>query len=169
MDEADGGPGVQECLRFYRRLAAGVTVVTSHDALGPVGMTASAVTSLSLRPPMMLVCVARGSTTLAAIRDRRTLAIHLLREDQPELAETFSRPGNARQRFDGVPYRLVFGAPVLPDVLAWSVCLVTGTHSYGDHDVVIGRLAITHTGMGSPLIWHNHRFLGLPPVVLSRA
>ena len=140
-------------------LTSGVTIVTSHDAHGPVGMTASAVTSLSLRPPMMLACMASGSTTLAAVRRRRSFAIHLLREDQPELAEAFSRPGNARQRFADVAYRLVFGAPVLSSALAWTVCLLAGAHTYGDHDVVIGRIAMVHTGLGTPLIWHNRRYL----------
>ena len=77
-DEA--GPGLAACLDVYRRLTAGVSVVTALGDDGPCGMTASSVTSVSLRPPLLLVSLAESSRTLAAIRSRRAFGVHLLRD-----------------------------------------------------------------------------------------
>lgn len=160
------GPGAAACLRLYRMLAAGVTVVTSRAGRDLVGLTASSVTSVSLLPPMLLVCVAAESGTLGAIRRQRAFAVHWLREDQVATAEAFSRPGHDRRRFGDRAYRDVLGVPVLADVLAWSVCFLAGESRYGDHCVVVGQVVIAHTGSGQPLIWHNRRYarLVVPPV-----
>lgn len=156
-DEA--GPGLSACLDVYRRLAAGVTIVTALGDDGPTGMTASSVTSVSLRPPLLLVSLAEHSRTLAAIRSRRAFGVHLLRNDQRDLAERFAtyRAG----RFPERTGRRVLGVPVLPDVLAWSVCLLDGVHEYGDHTLVIGRVAAAHAGLGRPLLWHDRAFAEL--------
>jgi flavin reductase (DIM6/NTAB) family NADH-FMN oxidoreductase RutF len=151
----------EDARQLFRKLAAGVTVVTSRDAHGPVGLTASSVTSVSLRPPMLLVCVATRSSTLTAIRFRRHFAVHMLRDDQQPIAEGFCRPGNGAGRFAGVAYRYVSGVPVILDALAWSVCLLADTREYGDHHVVVGRVLATATGSGRPLVWHDRRYAGL--------
>ena len=155
------GPGAVACRRLYRMLAAGVTVVTTRAGQDPVGLTASSVTSVSLRPPMLLVCVATGSGSLAAIRRQRAFAVHLLREEQAATAEAFSRPGHDPRRFAGRAHRDVLGVPVLADVLAWSVCFLVSEHRHGDHCVVVGQVVIAHTGAGRPLIWHDRRYAGL--------
>ncbi|MCZ9344623.1 flavin reductase family protein, partial [Streptomyces sp. TRM76130] len=80
------GPDAARCLGLYAKLAAGVTVVTARGEDGPLGMTVSAVTSLSARPPLLLACLRDGSRTLAAARSRRAFAVHLLREEQQDLA-----------------------------------------------------------------------------------
>jgi flavin reductase (DIM6/NTAB) family NADH-FMN oxidoreductase RutF len=152
----DVGPGRTACLDLYSRLAAGVTVVTARGDDGPTGMTASSVTSVSLRPPLLLVSLALQSRTLAAIRARRTFAVHLLRSDQRDLAERFA--GGSTARFHGQPHRDTLGAPVLPDVLAWSVCLLEAEHVYGDHALVIGRVASAQASSGRPLLWHGRSF-----------
>lgn len=156
-DEA--GPGPAACLNLFRRLAAGVTVVTALGPDGPIGMTASSVTSVSLRPPLLLVSIAERSRTLTAIRARRAFAVHLLRNDQRHLAEQFAAFEGSR--FHDVQTEEVLGVPVLTDVLAWSVCLLRADHAYGDHTLVIGQVAATHVGCGRPLLWHNREFAEL--------
>lgn len=151
----------EDARQLFRKLAAGVTVVTSRGPHGPVGLTASSVTSVSLRPPMLLVCVTTRSRTLAAIRHRRCFAVHLLRDDQRPVAEEFCQPGDCARRFDGVAYRYVAGVPVIPDALAWSVCVLADTREYGDHHVVVGRVLATRTGDGRPLLWHDRHYTGL--------
>jgi flavin reductase (DIM6/NTAB) family NADH-FMN oxidoreductase RutF len=152
----DAGPGRTACLNLYSRLAAGVSVVTVVGDDGATGMTASSVTSVSLRPPLLLVSVDSRSRTLAAVRSRQTFAVHLLRSDQRDLAERFATGGAAR--FAGLPSRNVLGAPVIPDVLAWSVCSLEAETPYGDHCLVIGRVAAAHVGRGRPLLWHDRGF-----------
>jgi flavin reductase (DIM6/NTAB) family NADH-FMN oxidoreductase RutF len=158
----EGGPGLSRSLSLYRRLAAGVSVVTTRgDDPSAVltGMTASSVTSVSLRPALLLVSVAHRSRTLAAIRSRRAFAVHLLRRDQRDLARRFAAQDD-RQVNDQV-VRTVLGVPVLTDVLAWSVCLLEAEHAHGDHTLVIGAVAATHIGVGRPLIWHDQAFAEL--------
>lgn len=158
------GPGVPACRRLFRKLAAGVTVITSCEPGGvPVGMTASAMTSLSLRPPLLLVCLSNGSRTLAAIRRHRVFAVHVLREDQRALAEAFA---NSRiqpsTKFGRVGWRPVLGAPTIPDSLAWAVCLLHDDRVYGDHSLIVGRVSATHASVGRPLVWHDGGFCNAP-------
>jgi len=151
----DDEPGLNAaaCLQLYRKLAAGVTVVTSYAPDGPVGLTASSVTSVSLRPPILLLCLTSGSRTLSAIRVQRAFAVHLLRDDQHDWAQSFADPRiSPESRFSGHQYRDVLGVPLLANTLAWSVCFVEDVRSYGDHCVVVGRVMAAHVRGGRPLL-----------------
>lgn len=164
LRDLDDEPGLSAaaCLRLYRQLAAGVTVVTSYGPEGPVGLTASSVTSVSLRPPMLLLCLTSGSRTLSAIRAQRAFAVHLLREDQHARARAFADPRvTPGTRFAGHEYRDVLGVPLLTDALAWSVCFVEDERGYGDHNVVVGRVVAAHVRGGRPLLWHDREFARL--------
>jgi flavin reductase (DIM6/NTAB) family NADH-FMN oxidoreductase RutF len=154
------GPGRSACLNLYRRLASGVSVVTALGEHGLTGLTASSVTSVSLSPPLLLVSLTNRSRTLAAIRARRAFAVHLLRSDQQELAGHFAG-SRAQEALDQPQHRVVLGAPVLPDVLAWSACLLEAEHVYGDHTLVIGAVAAAHVGIGRPLVWHDRAYAEL--------
>ncbi|MET9159614.1 flavin reductase family protein [Streptomyces parvulus] len=158
LDE-EPGPDATRCLALYAKLAAGVTVVTARGPDGPLGMTVSAVTSLSARPPLLLACLRDGSRTLAAVRAGRAFAVHLLRAEQQDLAGRFASPAaTAAERFAGTDTRQVLGVPVLAGSLAWSVCLTEDVRRYGDHHLVVGRVAAVHVGAGRPLLWHDRRF-----------
>lgn len=154
--DRDTGPAEAECLDLYRRLAAGVAVVTAAGQDGLVGMTASSVTSVSLRPPLLLVSLAAASRTLRAVRAGPAFTVHLLRSDQRELAARFAAPGAPRTA-DLRPDPVV-GAPVLADVLAWSVCRLEAEHRHGDHSLVVGRVVASDAGAGRPLLWHDRCF-----------
>lgn len=162
----DPGPGAARCLGLYAKLAAGVTVVTARGEDGPLGMTVSAVTSLSARPPLLLACLRDGSRTLSAVRAHGAFAVHLLREEQHELAGRFANPtAPAAERFAGTDMREVLGLPVIAGALAWSVCLVADVRRYGDHHLVVGQVAAVHVGGGRPLLWHDRRFRSLRDLV----
>lgn len=158
-DLIESGPSATSSRTLYRRLAAGVTVVTSGTADQPAGLTASAVTSLSLAPSLLLACVGTGSRTLAAIERQRTFAVNLLRDTQRGTAERFAgRSTNPSGKFDTGDWWPVLGVPVLRDVLAWAVCFAVDTHAYGDHVLVVGRVAASRVYAGAPLLWHDGRF-----------
>ncbi|MBB5912206.1 flavin reductase (DIM6/NTAB) family NADH-FMN oxidoreductase RutF [Nocardia transvalensis] len=149
-------PSEERCLQLYRKLAASVAVISVQGADGPVGMTASSVTSLSLRPPLLLACLAVGSGTLAAIERSGSFAVTLLTEDQRAIAEDFaSRSGS---RFAGAGFRHVLGVPVLSESLAWAACLLVDARRYGDHVVVVGEVTALETDSGRPLLWHSQTF-----------
>ncbi|GGT18399.1 flavin reductase family protein [Streptomyces purpureus] len=156
---AEPGPDTARCLGLYAQLVAGVSVVTAQGPAGPTGMTVSALTSLSARPPLLLACLRSGSRTLEVIRAQGAFAVHLLRQEQRERAARFADPAaSSAERFAGTPVRAVLGVPVFDDALAWSVCLVEDIRRYGDHHTVVGRVAAVQVGTGAPLLWHNRRF-----------
>ena len=127
--------------RALGHFATGVTVVTSLEHHGvPVGTTASAISSLSLTPPLLLVCLERSSQTLATIRERERFAINVLAEGQETLSANFARRG-AAARWENVSFRLgASGNPHLDGVLAVLDCELEHCLDGGDHEIVIGRL-----------------------------
>jgi len=161
-DDDDGVPAA-EYLAFCRSLAAGVSVLTSRNAAGPVGLTATAVTSLSMRPPLLLACLAAQSRTLAAIRTQRAFAVHLLRAEQQDCARAFASRSTAEEKFRQVRWSHVLGVPVLRDVLHWLVCFVEDERQYGDHSVVVGRVVAGRGATGAPLLWHHRTYWELAP------
>jgi flavin reductase (DIM6/NTAB) family NADH-FMN oxidoreductase RutF len=122
-------------------LATGVTIVTSIAPDGePVGTTASAVTSLSLDPPLLLVCFDRASVTLEAIRAHGAFAVNVLAAPQRHLSANFARRGLAAA-WDDVQHRPgLTGSPRLAGVLAALECTVEERLPGGDHEIVIGRV-----------------------------
>lgn len=163
---AETGHGLDPvaCRSLYRRFAASVTVVTSQGADGPAGLTASSVVPLSLRPPLLLACLAEGSRTLSAIETHRAFAVHLLRAGQRDRAAVFARSGGTpTAKFAGVTWMNVLGVPVLTGCLAWGVCFLEDTRTYGDHRTVVGRLVAAWPGTAGPLIWHDRDYRSLGP------
>ncbi|MEV7869427.1 flavin reductase family protein [Streptomyces sp. NPDC088124] len=153
-------PGAALCLDFYARLASGTAVVTAPSDDGPVGTTVSTVTSLSADPPLLLVCLSHSSRTLAAIEPGSAFAVHLLTEEQRGRARLFSTATPA-ERFAAESYEEVLGVPVLADTFAWSICVTEEVRAYGDHCLVVGRVAALHLATGRPLIWHDRGFHAL--------
>lgn len=144
--------------------ATGVTVVTSVGADGrPVGTTANAVSSLSLDPPLLLVCFDRSSQTLAAIGAHGAFAVNVLAAPQEELSANFARRGVASD-WDGVPHRPgLTGSPRLHGVLATLECTVERRLPGGDHEIVVGRVRDAQAGDGdaAPLLFWRGRYASL--------
>jgi flavin reductase (DIM6/NTAB) family NADH-FMN oxidoreductase RutF len=122
------------------RFGAGVVVVTArHPALGPFGQTASSMASVSLAPPLVLVCLRSNSATLAAIEASWGFAINVLAKPQLGLADRFA---NGRLSFDDVPHRRSAhtGSPLLDGTLVTVECELHELGDGGDHRVVVGRV-----------------------------
>jgi flavin reductase (DIM6/NTAB) family NADH-FMN oxidoreductase RutF len=139
--------------------ATGVTVVTSVDSHGePVGTTANAVSSLSLDPPLVLVCFDRSSLTLAAIGSHGAFAVNMLAAPQQQLSANFARRGFAAV-WDGVGHRPGFtGSPRLHDVLAVVECTLEYRLPGGDHEIVAGRVRdveVAADGTAPLLYWRG--------------
>jgi 3-hydroxy-9,10-secoandrosta-1,3,5(10)-triene-9,17-dione monooxygenase reductase component len=124
--------------------ATGVTVVSTLDADGlPIGTTASAVSSVSLDPPLVLVCLARTSNTLAALRWHGAFAVNVLAGDHADLALAFAQPGPCEAWGDGPPPAAATGSPLVPDALAVLDCALHDVLPGGDHAIVLGRVVAT--------------------------
>jgi flavin reductase (DIM6/NTAB) family NADH-FMN oxidoreductase RutF len=144
--------------------ATGVTVVTSVGEAGePVGTTANAVTSLSLEPPLVLVCFDLGSATLAAIRGHGAFAVNVLGHRQRHLSANFAKRGLAAA-WEGVKHhRGLTGSPRLTDVIAVIECTVEHALPGGDHEIIVGRVRHAETnGEGaSPLLFWRGKYASL--------
>ncbi|GHA90585.1 MULTISPECIES: flavin reductase family protein [Streptomyces] len=149
-------------------LAAPVTVVTCYDDTGtPRGLTASAVSSLSLDPPLILVCLDRGSRTHDVLTGATAFTVHLLGPENEVLARKFAGPTD--QRFENVP--LATGptshhAPQLADSALRLTCARHDVIEAGDHTILVGRVAASDC-LGRPaggLVWHHRGFAHARPV-----
>jgi len=141
LDESAAAVTAAEFRQAMSNFATGVTVVTSLDAGGePVGTTASAITSLSLDPPLVLVCFDRSSRTLGAVLRHGAFVINVLAAPQQHLSANFARRGPAAD-WAGVRHRPgPTGSPRLDGVLAVLECTVRDSFAGGDHEIVIGRV-----------------------------
>jgi flavin reductase (DIM6/NTAB) family NADH-FMN oxidoreductase RutF len=137
------------------RFATGITVVTASDgAAAPHGMTVSAFSSLSLDPPLVLVCVANDATMAPLLARSETFAVNVLSDGQEALSRRFA--GKIDDRFAGVGYRIgEHGNPLLDDVLAWLECRIVARHPAGDHVIVVGQVADAGVRDGRPLLYYR--------------
>jgi flavin reductase (DIM6/NTAB) family NADH-FMN oxidoreductase RutF len=146
------------------RFATGVTVVTSVGAGGePVGTTANALTSLSLDPPLILVCFDLGSLTLAAIREHGAFVVNVLGAEQRHLSANFARRGLSAV-WEQVRHRHgPTGTPRIEGVLAVLECTVEHSLPGGDHEIVIGRVRHVQTSPApvAPLVFYRGSYTSL--------
>ncbi len=135
------------------RWASGVTVVT---AAGPVGMTVSAFSSLSLDPPLILVSLAKSAATHDSVLAQDGFAVHILEDDQRELSTRFASPVD---RFDGLPWdEGPHGAPLLHGGVARLACAKHATADGGDHTILIGEVITASSTENAPLLHFNRQF-----------
>ena len=144
------------------RFASGVTVVTVDLGDGSVhGMTASAFCSVSLRPPLVLVCVDHLAETYLHLSERDDFGVSVLKDEQEALSEFFADPErnpDAAYRL-GVEYRAMKrGTPVLQNSLANLDCTKVAAHSSGDHTIFVGEVQEVALGEGSPLLYFQGRY-----------
>jgi flavin reductase (DIM6/NTAB) family NADH-FMN oxidoreductase RutF len=146
----------------FRRHAAGVAVITAQSGTGPVGFTATSLTSVSAEPPMISFGVGTGASSWPAISTTDHVGVHILGEHQQELAATFARSGADRFGAPTVWREGPEGVPVLDGVLAWLVCRIVARVPAGDHRVVLAEVTLGDpSGSGRPLVYHQGRFGGL--------
>jgi flavin reductase (DIM6/NTAB) family NADH-FMN oxidoreductase RutF/DNA-binding GntR family transcriptional regulator len=135
----------------------GVTVITARAEDRDFGMTASAVSSLSLEPPMLLACLNNLSPTQSAITQSRAFAVNILAEGQHELARHFAQRSD--DKFAGVDIRRGMGAiPLLVDALAVLECGVSDDVVGGTHRVFLARVRRAAARPGSPLAYFRGSF-----------
>ena len=137
------------------RFASGITVVTTCDGNGtPHGMTVSAFSSLSLDPPLILVCVANDATMGPVLAAGESFAVNVLSEAQESLSRRFA--GKVDDRFAGVGYRDgKLGDPLLDDVLACMQCRIVARHPAGDHVILVGQVEQADAFEGKPLLYYR--------------
>ena len=136
----------------------GVAIVTSRNAAGaPVGLTMSAMTPLSLAPPMFLICLDLASGTLLAIEASKSFAINFIGRDGAAVCKSFARKGG--DKFSGVPSRIgEVGLPILDEAIAHVECVLHDCFIAGDHKIIIGLAVSGDVSEGEPLAYFRGAF-----------
>ncbi len=144
----------EEFRRACARYATGVSVATvSSPAGAPEGLTVNSFTSVSLDPPLVLVCIAKTATAYSSFRAAKSFVINVLREDQIDLSQHFA--SSQSDRFQNIAWHSgVQGAPVLEGVLAVLECAIHSSFEAGDHTVFVGQAERAESHEGVPLLYY---------------
>lgn len=137
------------------RFASGVTIVTARDRDGhDFGMTVSAFSSLSLHPPMILVCIDNGASVAPVLEHCETFAVNILAEGQEALSRRFAE--REIDRFEGVDLtRGETGVALLGGTLASLECAVTARYPAGDHTILVAEVRAAELREGNPLLYYR--------------
>jgi flavin reductase (DIM6/NTAB) family NADH-FMN oxidoreductase RutF len=139
------------------RFATGVTVVTTRFGDEVSGMTANAVISLSLEPPLVAVSVDKEASMHGYIQEGKCFAINILRLDQEELSNRFAQRGP--KDFSDLNVQIAeTGAPILSEALAWLDCRLVNTVAAGDHDLILGEPVAGVAAEGTPLLYYGGKY-----------
>ncbi len=146
----------RDCMALF---PTGVTVVTFLGPDGrPYGMTANGITSVSLDPPLLLVCVAKTARSHGAALAAESFVVHILGSEHRELSALFA--SSRADKFDGIPWSLHQGAPALDAFVARLACRRWATYPGGDHSIVVGEVVDldTRDADAGPLVFHRGRY-----------
>lgn len=135
------------------RFASGVTVVTTTDAAGNLhGITVSSFCSVSLKPPMVLICIEKTTASHYAFEESEIFVVNILNKAQADISQQFAAP--YLDKFDGVGYSIgVLGAPVLDNALVNLECRLRHSLNGGDHSIFVGEVQSVKLNDDLPLIY----------------
>lgn len=140
--------------------ATGITVVTTRVGEVLHGMTANAVASLSLDPPLVLVAVDKKALMHACLSESRSFAMNMLTDDHEALSRRFATSG-PKEFGDLKVVTAITGSPIFEDALAWIDCQVVETAPGGDHDIFIGQIVAGDARDGRPLLYYRGKYAHL--------
>jgi flavin reductase (DIM6/NTAB) family NADH-FMN oxidoreductase RutF len=153
--------GSAEFRQALGTFATGVTLITTAGE-HPYGMTANAFSSVSLDPPLVLVCIIKGTSGAEAIEQSGVFAVNILHAEQEAISRFFSSRDRPRgwDAFREIPYRLaVTGAPILEGAAGYLDCRLAAAHEAGDHVIYVGEvLALDADAEARPLLFHGGRY-----------
>ena len=138
--------------------ASGVTVVTTKDANGKLlGITVSAFCSVSLSPPMVLICIEKSAGSHYAFEESNVFIVNILREGESDMSELFA--SLKEDKFSGLEFRSgIDGVPILHRALATLECRVKFSYHGGDHSIFVGEVENVSVDNGQPLLYYRGRY-----------
>lgn len=155
-EEADTGRGLRDVMGCF---PTGVTIVTAVDQRGePFGMTVSSFTSVSLEPPLILVCIDRRAASHDPLMAASHFAVNILGSGQSAVCDRFAAEPS-QGRFDDVPWRRSpMGAPLIDGAGAWLECSRFEIYAGGDHSILLGRVESAESVDVPVLLFHRGRY-----------
>lgn len=155
-EPTEGSIAEREFREALRLFASGVTVITTPDGGGGVhGMTATAFSSLSLRPPLVLVAVGRDTRCHRLIAEGRRFGISILHDHQVETARHFGKQGEASR---SPAFATLHGVPVIEGAMSSLACSLDEAFEGGDHSIFVGLVTAAEVKQGSPLLHYDGRY-----------
>ena len=150
-----------EFRRLLSHFAAGVTVVTTLDSdRRPYGLTATAFSSVSLVPPLVLVCIDKKAESFPHFDESGVFAVNFLSSDQKALSQKFAVSGG--DKFSEQPYHTAAtGAPILPGALGFVDCTIVHCYEGGDHVIYVGQVEAGEAEAGQPLLHFRGAYGGI--------
>lgn len=142
--------------------ATGVTVITTKDKEGkPFGLTANAFTSLSLNPPLLLVCIDKAVQCYSCFEESKVFAVNVLSEEQEELSYRFATKGI--EKFSGIKWHMgENGVALLDGAIGYIECKVANSYDGGDHTIYVGEIVYAFASGDRPLIFFKGQYHRLP-------
>ena len=152
----------REIRNVMGHFATGVTVITTSDITGkPFGLTVNSFTSLSLNPPLVVVCVDKTVDCYSCFDESKVFAVNVLSEDQEELSRRFATKGI--EKFAGIQWRMgECGSPLLDGVIGTIECKVTRSYEGGDHTIFLGEILSATAKGDRPLLFFKGKYHRLP-------
>jgi flavin reductase (DIM6/NTAB) family NADH-FMN oxidoreductase RutF len=153
-------PDLRNIMRYF---ASAVTVVTSALDSGELfGLTVTAFTSVSLEPPLVLICIRNESTARDLFVKSKRYCVNILSEDQREISEKFSLTGEAG-RFQNLDFFMgKGGSPIIRGGIGFIDCIIVGTYPAGDHTVFLGEVIDLSSENKRPLLYLDRKYVALP-------
>jgi flavin reductase (DIM6/NTAB) family NADH-FMN oxidoreductase RutF len=148
----------REFCRACAQFATGVGIASVIDGAGEAhGLTVNSFTSVSLEPPLVLICIGHSAAAIEHFRACEHFGISMLSEEQEALSLRFAERG--RDRFEDVPWCAGrTGVPLIPDALATIELRLAKTVTAGDHDIFIGEVVRTIVRAGNPLVYYGSTY-----------
>lgn len=144
-----------EFRRILGHWVTGVSVVTAQADEAPCGLTANAFCSVSLDPPLVLVCVDKTADSHDCIARAGAFCVNVLASDQERLARHFAET-ESTHKFNGIAFHTErTGAPVLDDALAWVDCQLRHSYEGGDHTIYVGEVVAGNAHEGAPILYYR--------------
>jgi len=152
----------RELRNVMGNFATGVTIITTKDVNGkPFGLTANAFSSLSLDPPLLLICVDRKVDCYACFEDSKVFGVNFLSEDQDQLSTRFATKGI--EKFADVSYKLgELGVALLDGAVAHIECKLVSAYEGGDHTIYVGEIQNAAIVGDHPLLFFRGKYYKLP-------
>ena len=152
----------RELRNIFGAFATGVTVITTKDTTGkPFGLTANSYTSLSLDPPLVLVCVDKKVDCYACFDQSKVFVVNILSEGQDQLSTRFATKGI--EKFEGVAVRQGnLGVPLLDGAVAYIECTLVSAYEGGDHTIYVGEVQAASASGDRPLLFFKGKYTRLP-------
>ncbi|MFQ5684955.1 MAG: flavin reductase family protein [Candidatus Binatia bacterium] len=152
----------QELRRVMGHFVTGVTVITTRDKNGtPFGLTANAFTSVSLNPPLVLICVDKAAQCYTCFDESKLFAVNVLSETQEDISRRFATKGI--DKFTGIKWHEgETGLALLDEAMVCIECKVARNYDGGDHTIYLGEVVNAAASGGRPLLFFLGKYQHLP-------